>query len=192
MNGTIMALQQHLGNACRRTEVTVYLERWMSIEEIGEGTSIGIFLDVVIRFGGQEFEHVAQDGHSMVAIEHTSPEAYLPTQTPACCFITTILEGLLGSSKEFVVGIRTNLVGREESIEVRDVTMMIFTAISINEPLLQLLATAYLHRRQLSQCLFECLLISSILAQYLSRFQCIGQGIEDNLVVHGASCRDGG
>ena len=143
----------------------------MRIEEVGEGASVRIFLGVGIRLRRQQFQHIAQDGQSVVAIKHTCPEANLPSQAPTCRLITTILKRLLGCSKEFVVGIWTNLVGREQSIEVRDMTMLELTSISIDEPFEQLFATAYLHRRQLSQCIFEGLLISNILAQNLSSLQ---------------------
>ena len=33
----VMALQQHLGDACRAAEVAVNLERWMGAEEVGVG-----------------------------------------------------------------------------------------------------------------------------------------------------------
>ena len=144
----------------------------MRIEEVGEGASVRIFLGVGIRLRRQQFQHIAQDGQSVVAIKHTCPEANLPSQTPTRCLIATILEGLLGCSKEFIVGIRTDLVGWEQSIEVRDMTMLELTSISIDEPLLQLLTTTYLHRRQLSQRIFEGLLVGSIFTQYLCSLQC--------------------
>ena len=70
---------------------------------------------------------------------------------------------------------------------MRDVAMMKVAAISINEPLLELFAAAYLHGWQQSQCLFEFFLVLSVLTQDARRLQSVRQGIEHNLVVHRAS-----
>lgn len=37
MNLPVMALQQHFGNTCRTSEITVYLERRMDIKQIALG-----------------------------------------------------------------------------------------------------------------------------------------------------------
>ena len=70
--------------------------------------------------------------------------------------------------------------------------MLELTSISIDEPFEQLFATAYLHRRQLSQCIFEGLLVGSIFTQYLCSLQRAGKGIEGNLIIHRTTSCDGG
>ena len=42
MHGAVVTLNKHLCNASRETKVTVNLEGWMRIEEIGIDTSVGI------------------------------------------------------------------------------------------------------------------------------------------------------
>ena len=76
----------------------------MRIEEVGVGAPVGILAGSVVR--GQQLQHILQNGEGMGAVEHTCPEADLPSQTPACGGIATIGERLLGSSEELVVGIR--------------------------------------------------------------------------------------
>ena len=96
-----MTLQQHLCDTCRGTEVAVDLEGRVRIKEVGVGTAVGILTGGIV--GWQQAEHVLQDGESMGAVEHTCPETDLPSQTPACGSITTVCQGLLGSSIEFVM-----------------------------------------------------------------------------------------
>ena len=48
MNGWLgcsngVALHEHFGNTCRDTKVSINLEWWMGIKEVGESTSIGVF-----------------------------------------------------------------------------------------------------------------------------------------------------
>ena len=119
----------------------------MGIEQVGIGATVRILRGSIVR--RQELQHVLQNGQGMSAIEHTCPETDLPAKAPSRSLIATVGERLLGSGKEFVVAIGRNLIGGEQSVEVGDMAMMLLAAIGIDKPLLQLLPTTYLHRRNL-------------------------------------------
>ena len=85
----IMALQQHLGDACRAAEVAVDLEWRMSAEEVGIGTR---WMASVKMDGG--LEQVPQKPIGMVTVVKSRPEANLPCSRPSCAFIATPMLGL--------------------------------------------------------------------------------------------------
>ena len=189
MYGSVVTLQQHLGDAGRGTEVSVDLERRVGVEEVRECAAVWILAGSVLRW--QQSQHVLEDGQGMAAVEHTCPEAYLPSEAPSCGLVTTVGQGLFGCGEEFVVVVGTDLVGGKESVEMGDMPVLPLTAIGIDEPLQELLAAANLHGWQQSQCLLESLLVLSVLAEDTRRIQCVRQSIEDDLVVHGAPSGDG-
>ncbi len=78
MHGSIMTLQEHLSDTGCYSEVAVYLEWRMGIEEIRIGSAIRILLCLRIRW--QQTKHIADDSESMIAIEHACPEVRLPTR----------------------------------------------------------------------------------------------------------------
>ena len=103
----------------------------------------------------------------MRAVKHACPEAYFPSEAPACGFVATVGQRLLGCSEELVVAEGRNLVRREQPVEVRDVAVLLLAAslcVRQVRPLLQLLTTAYLHRRYLVERLFQFGNIVSIFA----------------------------
>ena len=72
-----MTLQKHLGNTGGTPEVTVYLEGWVSVEEVRIGASLRIFLGPAVV--GQEMQHIGDDLQCMITVEHTCPEVDLPS-----------------------------------------------------------------------------------------------------------------
>ena len=73
----------------------------MRIEEVGEGASIGIF--TLHALVGKNAQHVADDTERMVSVLHTRPEVGFPTETPACCHITTLCQCIGSSGEQFWV-----------------------------------------------------------------------------------------
>lgn len=144
-----MTLQQHLGDACRSAEIAVNLERRVSIEEVRIGAAVGILSCSIVA--GQQLQHVFQNGEGMIAVKHTCPEADFPAEAPARGSIAAVGQCLLGSGEEFVMAVRRNLVRGEQTVEVGDMAMFLFAAISIDKPFLQLLAAANLHRRHFGE-----------------------------------------
>ena len=99
MNGAVMTLHKHLADTCRHAEVTVNLERRMGIKEVWIGTAVGILsCSTIIR---QQMQHILDNLEGMVAIEHTCPEIRLPSQTPTRSHITTLVQRIRSSGKEF-------------------------------------------------------------------------------------------
>ena len=144
MHGSVVALQQHLSDTGCGTEVAVNLEWGVGIKQVGEGASVRVLACGFLR--GEQLQHIGQDGQSVVAIQHAGPEAYFPAQTPAGGFVTALLQSLAGGGKEFVVAVGTDLVGWIQTVQMRDVTMLVVRVIGIVQPFLQLLVLSYLHR----------------------------------------------
>ena len=182
MDGTIVALYQHLSYAGSTAKVAINLERRMGIEEVGIGAAIGIGARLAII--GKKTEHVGDNLEGVVTIEHTRPEIDLPSQAPTCCHVTTLIQGISCSSEEVGVSVGGHLVGGIESVEMRDMTMLILGIVGILKSLLQLSMTTYLHGRKSVDGLTQALLIGGILAEYLSSMEGVAQRIKDNLVVH--------
>ena len=189
MHGSIMTLQEHLCDAGCYSEVTINLEWWMGIKEIRIGSSLRIFLYLRIRW--QQAKHIADDSESMIAIEHACPEVRLPTQTPARSLVATMLQSSGCGMEQFRMRERRNLIGWIQSIEMRDMAMLILRIIRIHKPLLQLSVLSYLHRRNLRNQLLHRLALSLINPQYFRSLHGTGQGIEGYLVIHRATCRYG-
>ena len=164
MHGSIMTLQEHLSDTGCYSEVAVNLEWRMGIEEIRIGSAIRIFLCLRIRW--QQTKHIADDSESMIAIEHTCPEVRFPTQTPARSLVATMLQSGGSSMEQFRMRERRNLIGWIQSIEMRDMAMLILRIIRIYKPLLQLSVLSYLHRRNLRNQLLHLLTLSLINTQY--------------------------
>ena len=90
------------------------------------------------------------------------------------------------------MGIWGNLIRGIESVEVRDMTMLVFRIITVPQPLLQLSVTSNLHGRQLlkGSTIDGSRIVAD--AQYLSGTHHLIQRIEHNLVVHRRTSRHGG
>ena len=70
-------------------------------------------------------------------------------------------------------------------------TMLILRIIGIHQPLLHLIMTAYLHRRQKGKCMRQRVLIQCISAKHLGGEQSGVESIKGNLVVHSATGNNG-
>ncbi len=190
MYGSVVALQEHLGDTCCSPEVSVNLERRMRVEEVGECAAVGVLAGgILVR---QQLQHVLDDGKGVVAVEHTRPEAYLPPEAPSCSLVATVGECLLGCGEKIVVAVGGYLVGREQAVEVGYVAVVLVVAVSVDEPFLQLFPASYLHRRNLVEGGGQTVDVGGVLTQNLCRFHGVGQCVEHNLVVHGATGGDGG
>ena len=127
----------------------------------------------------------------MIAIEHACPEVRLPTQTPARSLVTTMLQSGGCGMEQFWMRKRRNLIGWIQSIEMRNMAMLILRIIRIHKPLLQLSVLSYLHWRNLRNQLLHRLAFSLINTQYFRSLHSTAQGIEGYLVIHRATCRYG-
>ena len=127
----------------------------------------------------------------MVAVLHARPEIDLPRQAPACSHVAALGQRGSGSAEEFRMSVGRYLVGGIESVEMRDVPVVIIRIVGIIEPFLQLAILPDLHGRQQGQRLLYGVLQGLVLAQYAGRTERVGQGVGCNLVVHGATGRDG-
>ena len=191
MYGAVVALQEHLCNACCATEVAVDLERRMGVEEVRIGAAVGILLYAAVV--GQQVEHVGDDLQGVVAIEHTRPEVYLPAQAPARGHIATLGERGGSCGKEFGMGVGRDLIGGVKAVEMRDVAVVVLGVVGIDEPLLQLSVLPYLHWWQGCQGLVDTAIELGIpQAKGFHGLLQLGENIKDNLVVHGGAGGDGG
>ena len=103
-----MTLQEHLGHTGSETEITVDLEGRMSVKEVGICPAIRIFLCNCVA--GQQTEHITDDIKGMIAVEHTSPEVYLPSNTPSRSHVATLDKRVACSLEELGIEIRRNLI----------------------------------------------------------------------------------
>ena len=128
-------------------KVAINLERWMRIEEVGEGASIGIFsLHTLV---GKNAQHVADDLERMVSVLHTRPEVGLPAKAPSRGLIAALFERLACCGKELGSTRGADLIRWIKAVEMRDVTMLVVRIVDVFQPFLQLSILAHLHRRQL-------------------------------------------
>ena len=134
MDGSVVALQQHLTDTGGTAEVTVNLEGRMGVEQVGVGATVGIFAHRPVV--GQQMKHVPDDAESVVAVEHAGPEVDLPTETPARSHVTTLVQSVGSSREEVGVGVRRNLIRGIESIEVGDMAVLVLGVVTILHPLL--------------------------------------------------------
>ena len=184
VHSAIMTLQQHLAHASRTTEVTINLEWWMGIKQVGIGTATA----PPLCGAGYHVQHVLDNLKGMVTILHTCPEVDLPTQTPASSHIAALVQGVSRSGKQIGMTVGRYLVRRIQAVQMRYMAMLIFWIIAINQPLLQLSVSTYLHRWQLGNGIAQHGGINHIIiAQYLVCPQRTAQHIKHYLVVHGRS-----
>ena len=154
----------------------------MGIEEVRIGTTVGISSGRTVI--GQQMKHVADDAESMVAIKHTGPEVDFPSQTPTRCHIATLLQGGAGGGKQLRMAIRGYLVRRIQSIQMRDVAVLVVWIVTVLLPLLQLPILAHLHGRKLLDGCRQTLLVSGIGLHDVRSLLRGGQHVKHNLVVH--------
>src|SRR5574344_1568876 len=107
----------------------------MGIKEVGICSAIVIILCHGVA--GQQTEHIANDIKSMVAIEHTSPEIYLPTNTPTSSHVATLqqcvtscLEKLGIERRRYLIALieTTNLHGRQKGESMTQRVFILFIA----------------------------------------------------------------
>lgn len=90
---SIVALHEHLGYTGHTTEVSIDLERRMRIEEVG---ICATFLLLIAHEG----ELVSDQLVSMIAIEHTCPQAHFPSHAPTGGRVATVDERGAGGIEE--------------------------------------------------------------------------------------------
>ena len=161
----------------------------MRIQHIRIRTSQRIFSSQTVA--RQQRKHIPDDSICMIAIQHARPEINLPANTPPGCHIPSLYQGIFGSLEQFRTSIRRYLIARIQTIQMRDMPMLVFRIIHILQPLLQLIVLSDLHWRQLVYQVLKRVTICLAFLQYPCRMQRIAQCIKSNLVVHRTSCHDG-
>ena len=78
MQRSVVALKKHLRDTRACTEVAVYLERRMGVEEVGIGPSVGI-----AGICRKQVEQIAEYGIGVIAVEKTRPKIDFPSQAPS-------------------------------------------------------------------------------------------------------------
>ena len=73
-----MALQQHLGDACRAAEIAVDLKGRMGTEEVGIGACLSAPVEPYCGL-----QQVSQQSIGVVAVTEAGPEADFPCHRPA-------------------------------------------------------------------------------------------------------------
>ena len=182
---TVVALQQHLGNACRTAEVAVYLEWRMGIKQIRIGAST-LFLRAEDEEGvGRERQLVLNELVGMVAVEETGPRTHLPAHRPSGGDVAASRQRGAGGTEQLGRAIGRNLTRRIQSEEVGKVSVVVLRVIYVVEPLLQLSPTSYLHGRQTAQLLGNRGEQRVVVVKDACRREHFVVEFEENLVVHG-------
>ena len=92
MYSAIVALDEHLGYACRATEVAVNLEWRVGIEEIAVCAALLLHLSVGHELVVGQCQLLLYELIGMVSVEHTCPEAYFPAHGPSGGGVATVDE----------------------------------------------------------------------------------------------------
>src|SRR5574344_757371 len=163
----------------------------MCIEQVRIGTTV--FLSFIFYFfvlGSKEFQHVANDFVSVVAVMHTCPQIDFPTNGPACSFVAAINQCVASCLEKFRRAVWRNLIAWIKSVQMRHMTMLIFTIIPVVEPFLDLIIATDLHRSEAVDHLLKAIDILRVAIQYAGGIECVVQNIKSNLVVHRTSGSD--
>ena len=144
MEGSVMALKEHFCNTGSAAEVSVDLERRMSVEEIRICTALAPEACASCRS-----ELIGNELVCSVSVEKTSPKAYLPSHRPSCCWVTTVIQRVAGCRKELRSSPRRNLVAREKAVKMRYMAMVVIRIVPVMHPLLKLSMLSDLHRSHL-------------------------------------------
>ena len=186
-----MTLHQHLGDTGCTAEVTIYLERWMRIEEIAIGSTFllvqSVGEEVVIGQG----QLVMNQLISVITIQKTSPETNLPSHRPTCTRVATMYERSTGCIEEFRSLLRCNLITWIERIEMTYMTMIILRIVPVLDPFLQLSPLANLHRCHLSQHFLQMSSISGIFAQDFARSDNGREEFVEQFIIHRSAIAHG-
>ena len=104
---------------------------------------------------GVPLEQVLDDEEGVVAVLHPRPEIRFPTETPARGPVTALDQCGARGLEEVGRARRGDLVGRIQSIEVRDVAVLVVRVVAVLDPFLQLAVLPHLHRRQFGERLLQ-------------------------------------
>ena len=99
MDGSRVALHQHLAEAGRGAKITVDLERWMGVEEVRIHPATAISID-----GFRSPDHVEQTAEHcvrVIAVPQPGPEIDFPGAAPASAFVAAGLQGNAGGFGQF-------------------------------------------------------------------------------------------
>ncbi len=172
-----MALHQHLGDGGGGSEVAVNLERWVGVEEVGQ------------RFVAQE---VGEEFVGAVAIAETGPEVDFPGEGPAGGTVTADIQRLAGGGEE-VGGGWSDLVGREETVEVGDVAVTLVGLRVFLDPFHEASVAGDADGCQSAQGILATATEGGIGTEDLFRSDAVFQKFADDLEVHGGTIgEDGG
>ena len=182
-----MALNQHFSNTGSSTEVAVYLERRMCIEQIRISTSIASARTPHRCISGKERKHIRNNLECMVPIPKPCPEIDFPSKTPAGSHIPPLLKSHLGGIEKLRCIKGIYLIGRIKPVQMRYMTMFVVRIISILHPLLKLSEAADLHRRQFGHSDRKAVPIRTVHVKNFRSPYYTGEYIPNNLVIHGTS-----
>ena len=82
---TVVALQQHLGDAGGTSEVAVDLEWRVRVEEVRVGAALLLLV-------AHEGQLVADELEGVVAVEQARPQAHLPSHAPSCRRVAAVYQ----------------------------------------------------------------------------------------------------
>ena len=186
VNGSVVALQQHLRHARGVAEVAVNLERRVRVEQVGIRPAVGVLLLLLVA--GQQLQHVAYYLIGVVAVKHTRPEVHLPADAPARSLVSALQQRVLCGLEQRRVLVRRNLVAGVKSVQVGYVAVLVAWVVNVLKPLLQLVVAAHLHGRQPVEHAAQACLVSLVNAERPCSQQRAVERVEGYLVVHGAAC----
>ena len=143
MQGSVVTLYKHLCDTGSTSEITVDLERRMSIEKVRIGSSL---TPETGTSGWGQLVRYQLIGP--VSVLESCPKADLPAHRPASSRVTSIVQGIAGCGEKLWGSPWRDLIAGEKPIKMRYMAMMVIRIIPIVHPLLKLGMTADLHRRQ--------------------------------------------
>ena len=130
-----MALQEHFGHASSEAKVAVNLEWRVSVEEIGVEPAADINCHIVLG-GGDREKQLSDESKGALAIAESRMEVDFPRKRPTGSFISSQFKCAPSSSHKRRI-FAGNLGSGMESVEVRNVTMVVGRIIDVVEPFLK-------------------------------------------------------
>ncbi len=141
MKISIRTLHQHFRNAGSATKISIDLKRRMRIKEV-------VICSATSFICTYRRQLVLNKFIGMIAILHPCPPIDFPTHAPPGWYIATLNQCILSSTVKFRSAVRRYLVGRKQTIEMRNMPVMIVWIINIIKPFLQLTILTNMHWRQ--------------------------------------------
>ncbi len=129
-----LRLQEHLGDAGSRAEVTIDLKRRMRVEKVGVDAAALAVVNVVPR--ARNVQQVTQQEVRMITIQQPRPEVDAPCHRPPGGLVAARGQGDLRGGGQVRRRHGRNLASRMKREEVRDVAMFVADIIAVLRPFL--------------------------------------------------------